>query len=540
MQFEEYIHYKSLFKRENRRALSEMLDLVINSESIRDIEMVERKTDTFGGLLHIKNVFKNAYNIIKKTKKRISDKQILLLGYAIFLHDIGKIVNNRNHAEESAKMIREKWREYKIDNEHYAEIVARIVESHSFGSINIQKISKVSHRNIYFGICCIILRLADELDCTSERTHPAMKDNAIKVRLRSITEKDIIYDVDNMSIGIEIYPKDICVWNWIPNYETYLNSILDNEINSSLLNNFSHIDVYRLDESLKKNSFWTKLVDLDMYNDFSINIVFGIVGEIPKYKKQDIWNGSLYSIWDINAMTNMMVMAQKINPNIRIDLKHVVMDRDISNQLSGYTDIFMNNTIVIGSPKMNALSEFLISKAFDVQPFCYDDYKNARLFRFSWPKNDVKDKEKKGIPLSTFLYENETTTGIYYGTVENPELRAKTVIPDDETTERPDCALIIIIKYLEKYHIVLSGMSGPGTLVSSMSLCDCELCYQLEIKEIMDHLKNGRAIFILIKSMVTKNNKDAFKNRHIKSIVISKVWYFDKSEKTLHEILIKR
>jgi hypothetical protein len=508
----------------------EILDNVFKS-NLKTIDAVGRNSgsETFAGYTHIKNVMHITNLLLANIDFKISSEQLLLLGCAVLLHDIGRNDTNYKHADKSASMIEKDYTKYSLPNdEQFAEAVAYIVRSH--GKVDteinsdIRKDIPLFNHYIRIGICAIILRLADELDCTNDRTHPSMHQNSLIVRSRECTT-GLYFLKEKKIIEIHALPKDICVWKHMRNNEKHINAVMKSEIRSDLFNSYEHIKIEIYNEELHRNSFWLKMIELDSYNEIDIDFALGIIGDIPEYGKQDSWRGCPYSIWDITSIFEIMNLVHCINTNAVANIIHVIMDKDIVNNIDKYTEYLKkDNTIILGSPKVNALSEILLSKAFGVKPFSFEENKNAEIVRFGWPEADSRQKTKLNIPLSSFLCNKEK--GIYFGSLNDCRLLARTEFPESEIDIKPDCGIIVITSVNGKYHILAAGTSGPGTLASAQSIVNYDTCFLLERKEIMESLDTGYSIIALVTITTSKNDLDIIKDRNIETIGIEKIWRF--------------
>lgn len=531
IQLNELSKFKTRFK--NVRYIR-IIDNVFDAAA-KDIEAIERigNSKTFGGSIHIDNVFGYANWLLEVTNHEMSCEQLLLLACAIILHDIGKNTTNENHVQASARMIERDFSKYALPDENFAQAVAYIVESH--GGINPKKNNRVKsriptfHGVIEYGICAILLRLSDELDCTKARVHSSMDPEDLIVRFRECVS-DIDFDLEAKIIYIYIRPKDINVWRFIKNHEERLNTVINEEIFAPIFNYFSNSKTIIEDDDLYNNSFWLKLYDKHNCNNVETNFALGIFGDVPEYGKQVFWQGCPYSIWDILSTHEIMNLVHCIDSNEKANIIHVIMDEGIKSNEREYEQyLFNNNMIILGSPKNNALSEILLAKTFGVGSFQYEQNKDKKIIRFGWPEEDSDQRIENNIPLSTFLCKGKEK-GIYFGTHDNCELYAESQIPQNDIDEEPDCGIIVIAQIGGKYHVMISGMSGPGTLASAQAVISNKTGHLLERRDILEAIDEDKAIMALVKINTTKNNKHIIQDRNIKSMKIEKIWHYNRHE----------
>lgn len=142
---------------------------------------IKSQMDSFNSYPHIRNIenhldalFLNIENRDEDTPlKRISSIELYILLSAILFHDIGRCVVEKNHAEESKKIVHNKWAELGIASYELAKIIGNICHFHDtkeeiplypttldkYGEIRVRKLA-------------ILLKLGDRLDSAYTRVMP--------------------------------------------------------------------------------------------------------------------------------------------------------------------------------------------------------------------------------------------------------------------------------------------------------------------------------------------------------------------------------
>ena len=135
------------------------------------------------GFPHLQSVEENANLLVPdEIKDTFSSGEIFLLLSAIFLHDIGRIIDNEEHNEHSYWLIKEHWAEWGLPDERIAEYCAIIALFHGINEpesnvtleqstvreqVRLQEYYTVSlspYGTLRIPLLATILRVADETD----------------------------------------------------------------------------------------------------------------------------------------------------------------------------------------------------------------------------------------------------------------------------------------------------------------------------------------------------------------------------------------
>ncbi len=150
-------------------------------------------------IIHSKNVEeildRLVPDVLKKNESKFDKAEIFLLLCAIYLHDIGRKINEYYHERESYNEIKNDPKKYHLINEYEAEAVALICLGHSRESdYSIHKIPKdfgifgysSSGRTLNLQNMAALLRISDELDNTFTRVRGLKENDSPRKAIRDI------------------------------------------------------------------------------------------------------------------------------------------------------------------------------------------------------------------------------------------------------------------------------------------------------------------------------------------------------------------
>jgi hypothetical protein len=145
------------------------------------LPLIKFDKGTHTGYPHLINVERNADKLVPDhIKAEFQSGEIFLLLASIFLHDIGKIEDFKNHNKKSRKIIRTCWAELGLPDERIAEYCAILAFFHAekpiiSGKLKIQQFASrflEPYGMLRLPMLAAILRIADETENCWKRTIP--------------------------------------------------------------------------------------------------------------------------------------------------------------------------------------------------------------------------------------------------------------------------------------------------------------------------------------------------------------------------------
>jgi hypothetical protein len=158
--------------------LSECLERMWTRAHLDWLPLLAFDEGSHTGLPHLRDVERNADRMVPDSvKQRLAPAEVFLLLASVLLHDIGKIyVEGPEHADVSAKCIRENWAELGLPDERIARHCATLAQAHvhrtpgEAGLANTMFTALAPYGGLRLPFLAAVLRLADEADSTWTRT----------------------------------------------------------------------------------------------------------------------------------------------------------------------------------------------------------------------------------------------------------------------------------------------------------------------------------------------------------------------------------
>ncbi len=263
---------------------------------------------------HSKTVLGYAELILNNEIEKLNEDEVYILIMAGFLHDIGMCPTNEMkeqiltsnafkdsgkkfedylrdiHHELSYKYITTKWKELKIVNETYAEAIGMVgmghrkVELLDFEKYNPEFVVKSGSDFVCLPYLAGILRLADELDITNDRTPELLYNNYFPINRISKEEWEkhkanyfVTFNKPTIKITSKCYDKDLYYallkqYNKIDSVVKYVqkitNTIPQNERKL-------RVDFLKLEKDIKTTGFTPKDIGFSFDLQNTINTFIG-------------------------------------------------------------------------------------------------------------------------------------------------------------------------------------------------------------------------------------------------------------------------
>ncbi|OQX96018.1 hypothetical protein B6I21_02355 [candidate division KSB1 bacterium 4572_119] len=210
-------------------------------------------------------------------------------------------------------------------------------------------------------------------------------------------------------------------------------------------------DISQLFE-IKENPFWIPFLQKGSYS-----FIFG--GARANEKK------SVFGSWDLKVMNEITAHLNQISGKKRLKFNFMSSLEFEKEQNDVIDYIKENNTIIIGSPKANPLSEFIIANLYNAEPLNPEKSNRKKIpFRFIRPQKWGPFEEKSAV---TEASQNPENWGIHFQKSKKNIAKAEWFdrFYERKISKGHDCGLLIIVnKPFETQNnvklIILAGYSG--------------------------------------------------------------------------------